>query len=613
MPSNRPLLLAAALLTLLLAFPPTAEAKNLYGTFVEIKGTDVVVLDYGAGTYDVRLYGIDAPESGAPFALEASFLLRNLALGKEGKIRFYYRNQEDQMVAKAWVDGEDLGLALVRAGYARRQANVHYKVPEKGQTDALEAAEKEAWSAGRGLWAQNGSEQAELTQDTVDALVPPEPKITGTTDVNTSQKGGGDNECAIAKDPSNPNRLFVSCNTSSAGLFAARSTDGGITWGYPDPVDKTIADGDTGQGLSACCDPTITWDAFGNLYLTYLGGSGVATLLSIDGGSTFTTLANFSSSADQPTVVAATTTAGVAVWVVWNQSGSMVARGAAVSGLGAVAAFGALQAIPTTSGCSFGDIAIAPGGAVVQACQNPTGGQGPATIRINTDPDGLGPMGFGASVTATTTNVGGFDFIPAQNSRSVDSEAGLAFDFNPGSPTFGRLYLVYTEETVNENHDMQILVRTSDNNGATWSAPVQVNDDATTRSQFLPKIAADPIWGDVAICWHDCRDSGTNTAMKLFCSGKRSQDSATAFVTNVQVSDGASTSNGSGVEFGDYMGLIFGHGTAHPTWADTSNSTADNPNGTANFDGYVDRGKLPVIFADSFESSDTSAWSGVVP
>ena len=52
----------------------------------------------------------------------------------------------------------------------------------------------------------------------------------------------------------------MSCNTSSPGLFAARSTDGGDTWTYPDATDKTIADGDAGQGAAACCDPTIAWD-----------------------------------------------------------------------------------------------------------------------------------------------------------------------------------------------------------------------------------------------------------------------------------------------------------------------------------------------------------------
>ena len=415
-------------------------------------------------------------------------------------------------------------------------------------------------------------------------------------DVNTSQKTGDDNECAISKNPTNPAQLFVSCNTSTAGLFAARSTDGGATWTYPDAADRTIADGDAGQGPAACCDPTTAWDTFGNLFLTYLdaGPTNVVTILSTDGGATFTNLASFAGSVDQPTVVAANTTAPgapVAVWVVWNQSGSMVARGAAVTGLGAVGAFGALQNIPGTANCSFGDIAIAPSGAVVQGCQSPVGGQGPATIVINTDADGLGAGNFGAAVNASTTNVGGFDFIPAQPNRSVDPETGLAYDNAAASPNFGRLYLLYTEETAPENNDLDVMVRFSDNDGATWSAPIRVNDDppAPIRSQFLPKIAVDDNSGRVSLCWHDCRNSATNTAMEVFCAEAPPTGATPTFSANVLISDGASTTNGSGMDFGDYSGLDVLGAVAHPVWGDTSNSTGDNPNGTANFDALTDR------------------------
>ncbi len=424
-------------------------------------------------------------------------------------------------------------------------------------------------------------------------------QMSSNPDVNTSQLANYQNECAIIKNPTNHTELFAACNHAGAGIFAARSTNHGVTWTYPDATDRTLADGDPLQGPLSCCDPTLAWDSFGNLYFGYLDSTAanVVILISTDSGQNFTTLVTFAGSVDQPTVVAADTTAGTAVWVVWNQSGTMRARGAAVTGLGAVGAFGALQTIPNTGNCSFGDITIAPNGAVVQACQTPTGGQGPGTIRVNTDADGLGAGNFNAGVAATTTNVGGFDFIPAQNVRSVDSEAGLAYDRLPASPHFGRLYLVYTEETVNENHDLDIMVRHSDNDGATWSAPTRFNDDpaAPIRSQFLPRIASNPLSGNIAVCWHDARNSPTNTTMQEFCTIS-TPSMYPAFIPNGQVGDVLTSGNGSvppapgeaNIEFGDYSGMSYFQGRVHPIWADVSNSTGDNPNGATRFDAYTD-------------------------
>lgn len=586
------------------------EAKRLDGIFTSLQATEVLVMDYGSGTYDVRILGIDAPEPGQPFAEEARAFVRDLAVGREGYLRFRARNAAGEMVSRVYVGGHDIALELLRAGLAWRLPSATYKPRAEGLADDLTAAEAEGRAAKRGIWSQPGAISPWEFRGVPAAAVASEPfgeltGLGGATDRNTSQRSGADHECAVAKDPTNPQQLFVLCNVQGAsGLFAARSTDGGATWSYPDPADKTIADGDAGQGTSACCDPSLAWDSFGNLFVSYLGNS-IDTLLSTNGGVTFTQLPQIGSGGvDQQTIVTADLSDGShVVWVVWNQ-GSMVAAGATVTGLGAVSAWSTAQSAGT-SGCSFGDIAVAPNGAVVQVCGT-SSGQGPnAQLRVNTDTDGLGPNGFGAAVIATTTNVGGFDFIPAQDSRSVDAESGLAYDRNPDSPHFGRLYLMYTDELINESDDLNIHLRFSDDDGATWSAPVQVNDDATTRSQFNPKLASDPETGNVAVCWHDARNSALNTAMQIYCSSK--SETALLFQPNQLVSDGSSTSNGSGVEFGDYAGITLIDSIAHPVWADTSNSTGNNPNGTSNFDAYVDFFVVP-LFADGFESDGTGAW-----
>jgi hypothetical protein len=98
-------------------------------------------------------------------------------------------------------------------------------------------------------------------------------QMSSNPDVNVSQLANYQNECLIIKNPTNHQQLFASCNNATGGLFAARSTNLGVTWTFPDPTDRTIADGDPGQGPSACCDPTLAWDSFGNLYLGYIDSS----------------------------------------------------------------------------------------------------------------------------------------------------------------------------------------------------------------------------------------------------------------------------------------------------------------------------------------------------
>jgi hypothetical protein len=62
--------------------------------------------------------------------------------------------------------------------------------------------------------------------------------------------------------------------------------------------------------------------------------------------------------------------------------------------------------------------------------------------------------------------------------------------------------------------------------------------------------------------------------------GAFSRDGQT-FSPNLQISAGTSNSHDSGnsIDYGDYSGLSFYGGTAHPAWSDNSNSTGDNPDG----------------------------------
>jgi hypothetical protein len=429
--------------------------------------------------------------------------------------------------------------------------------------------------------------------------------------IDMSMRSGNEAETAVAVSHTNPQLITTVSNLEANALFHSWSTDGGRTWQHD--VIATGSDSLT----AACCDAQLASDEYGNIFLTYLSSSiAVKMAVSIDGGATFQqlpfltslpfglpvypwkSLANIGQtvSGDQPSISAAANS----VWISWTGfDGSIQVSGAAVTGLGQVGAFSAAQSLPGANRFGdYGDTAIGPNGQVFVVYQNPTGGEGPATIYGALDPDGLGPQGFGTPKVIQTTNVGGFDFIPAQSGRSIDAEAGLAWDRTDG-PHHGRLYFIYVSEVPAESNDTDIQFRYSDDNGATWTASLRVNDDSGTNSQFNPKIALDSTTGNIAVAWYDARnDLGGNVRGDtngrpnddIVIYSSVSQNGGLSFQRNQRLSIAASNAQDaqSGVDYGDYSGFAFHGGRMYFSAADNSNATGDNPDGTlSTFDLYV--------------------------
>ncbi len=421
--------------------------------------------------------------------------------------------------------------------------------------------------------------------------------------VDVSQRHGNESETTVAINPTNPQNVVIVSNVQHplSGMFEGVSFDGGTTW-----ATKLIGHGDN-LG-DACCDPSLSFDNYGNLFLTYLFNreNTIPVALSTDGGISFGLIAKINGIpkrqvsrsghddrglfqfTDQGTITAAEGE----VWVVVNVGGPMGAFGAPVHGLGQVGSFDTREVIEGTNNCTYGDVAIGPEGQVMNVCTLTESGQGGGKLFVNVDPDGLGPAPFGKRVFVADTHVGGFDFIPPQPDRSVDAEPGLAWDRTGGAHA-GRAYLVYTLEQKNESDNTDIYVQHSDDDGATWTDPVRVNDDHTTNSQFLPKIALDQTSGDIAVTWYDSRldlgnggpgdtDGVPNDDAQYW--GAFSTDGGSSFTPNLQISAGTSNSAdaNNGIDYGDYTGLAFFEGIARPAWADNSNSTGTNPDGRLN-------------------------------
>jgi hypothetical protein len=409
------------------------------------------------------------------------------------------------------------------------------------------------------------------------------------TNFDSSVMPGNEAEDAIAVNPANPSNVVTMATLADvpAGLSVNVTFNAGHTWSHR-VIGKTTSDplGDI------CCDEQLAWDRFGNLWMTYLLNSNgnVLVALSTDGGNSFTQVADLPMKfGDQPSIAAGSDS----VWISFTaEPGNQIeAFGAPVSGLGKFGPFTTPEIVPSPgSNGDYGDTAVGPGGQVIVTYQKATNGQGGADIYTAVDPDGLNSAGFNTPTLVAHTHVGGFDAIPAQPDRTIDAEANLAWDRSGGAHN-GRAYLVWTQETPGETDNTDIMLQHSDDNGATWSPAIKVNDDRTANSQYDPSIALDESTGALALSWYDTRnDLGTggsgdtngipNDDFQIWATD--STNGGASVAPNFQVSRGTSTAAdaNSSFDIGDYTHAAFVGGTFWPAWSDNSNSLGNNPDGT---------------------------------
>src|SRR5947208_1801862 len=86
--------------------------------------------------------------------------------------------------------------------------------------------------------------------------------------VDISQRHLNESEEAIAVNPTDPNNIVVFTNVGhgeaglTAGMFLAVSFDGGQTW-----TKRLVGLGSSDPLGDTCCDPSLSFDEYGNLFL----------------------------------------------------------------------------------------------------------------------------------------------------------------------------------------------------------------------------------------------------------------------------------------------------------------------------------------------------------
>ena len=204
--------------------------------------------------------------------------------------------------------------------------------------------------------------------------------------------------------------------------------------------------------------------------------------------------------------------------------------------------------------------------------------------------DGEDGIGFSKSTDggATWTNMRIYDvenfgirgFLTAKQGIRCNSFPSMAVD-NSGGPTNGYIYVCWPQEDVAPaGTDPDIILVKSTDGGATWSAPLRVNDDPMNngKDQYFPWCTVDQSTGQIMLVFYDSRNVPNNQA-DVFMA--RSFDGGNTF-ENFQVSD--QTTNPApipglaGGYSGDYIGIAALNDVAYPYWMD---------NRTGNYQGWM--------------------------
>lgn len=213
-----------------------------------------------------------------------------------------------------------------------------------------------------------------------------------------------------------------------------------------------------------------------------------------------------------------------------------------------------------------------------------------------------------------------------QDERGINPFGSIDVD-NSGSGCDGTLYATFSDFVTGNAENSDVWVTKSTDHGATWGTPVRVNDDGEGGAiQFHPFLTVDQADGSVVVVWHDARNDASNHEVDIFVA--RSTDCGATFESNIQVTAPSDEFNASDIswtnvnttdnsgrnpnQYGEYMGLDVLNGTAYIAWMDSRHyfpsNTGESEKENIGFATVVFAPTETPLFADGFESGDTSAW-----
>ena len=415
-------------------------------------------------------------------------------------------------------------------------------------------------------------------------------------------------ESAVAINPVNPDLVISGSNGPGSGQEMQYSTDGGETWN---------AAGALPYG-GTCCDPTVAWSSDGAKAYSATLGSAVYVYRSADAGQTWTDLANepgadarreIGSGVDKEYLHVDTHAPSACldtVYLTWHEGNTMkFSRSTDLA-----------HTWSTPATMSSG-----PERGIGSDITSDTNGRAhyiwPAfnskKILVRTSSD-CG-ITFDSSVEIATTQAS-FDFpIPSMDNRYAWIYVGAAADLSGGAYG-GSIYAAWTDTTGPEagsaadNH-ARIQVAYSRDGGATWTTSTpHETADSDTVDRWNQWLAVGPD-GSVHVVFYDTRNDPTRRSVDLYWS--TSTDGGASWGTPTKLTSEISPHMEDFFQFGDYNGLDVVMSELIAVFTDNrdeTGGTGDSPDIYAAGQS-VDGGS--AIFADGFESGNTSFWNATTP
>jgi hypothetical protein len=373
-------------------------------------------------------------------------------------------------------------------------------------------------------------------------------------------------EVSVAINPVNPLNVVASANVR----YTYVSTDGGLSWS-----EKLLPLGSWG-------DPSLTFDALGNLYYCHLsdyrligvqGASFIDRLgvhRSSDGGFTWrdSVIVGYNPPHEQDKdYLAADLTNSPrrnSVYLAWTQFdrlGSLAPVDSSRILFSRSTDGGTTWMPPVRVSDRAGDCidssntvegavpAVGPGGELYLTWGGPLG------IMSSRSTDGGATWGANVFVDSLP---GGWDEHVSGIYR-CNGMPVTGCDIS-GSRYRGTVYVCWSDLRYGRGSS-RIFLRRSTDGGVTWQAARQVNTDGTNRDHFFPWMAVDPSTGIVYVIYYDRRETVGNVTDVYVA---RSTDGGSSF-TDTKVS-AASFTPDSTVFFGDYTGIAARGGKVYPVW-----------------------------------------------